>query len=222
MPLRGCRPTSRPCSSTCESRTSSTRAPSRTPSMFRAATSSRASAGSCPTSRLPSSSPASPARARRSPRARSRSSATRTCRSLAGGFGGWKQNGYPWSTPRVLSEAQRARYARHTLIPEVGEAGQLRLLDSTVLLVGAGGLGSPAGLYLAAAGVGHDRDRRCRHRRRVEPAAPGAALDGHARDAQGRVGAAAHRGAQPRRARRQLSGAPDLREHRPACSRAST
>jgi sulfur-carrier protein adenylyltransferase/sulfurtransferase len=74
--------------------------------------------------------------------------------SLAGGFGAWKQNGFPWSTPRVLSEAQRARYSRHTLIPEVGEAGQLKLLDSTVLLVGAGGLGSPAGLYLAAAGVG--------------------------------------------------------------------
>ncbi|MDX6538525.1 MAG: sulfur-carrier protein adenylyltransferase/sulfurtransferase [Gaiellales bacterium] len=74
--------------------------------------------------------------------------------SLAGGFGGWKQNGLPWSTPNVLSEAQRARYSRHTLIPEVGEGGQLKLLDSTVLLVGAGGLGSPAGLYLAAAGVG--------------------------------------------------------------------
>ena len=74
--------------------------------------------------------------------------------SLAGGFGGWKQNGFPWSTPSVLSEAQRARYSRHTLIPEVGEAGQLKLLDSKVLLVGAGGLGSPAGLYLAAAGVG--------------------------------------------------------------------
>jgi molybdopterin/thiamine biosynthesis adenylyltransferase/rhodanese-related sulfurtransferase len=74
--------------------------------------------------------------------------------SLSGGFGGWKQNGFPWSTPRVLSAEQRARYSRHTLIPEVGEAGQLKLLDSTVLLVGAGGLGSPAGLYLAAAGVG--------------------------------------------------------------------
>jgi molybdopterin/thiamine biosynthesis adenylyltransferase/rhodanese-related sulfurtransferase len=74
--------------------------------------------------------------------------------SLAGGFGAWKQNGLPWSAPRVLTEAQRARYSRHTLIPEVGQAGQLKLLDSTVLLVGAGGLGSPAGLYLAAAGVG--------------------------------------------------------------------
>jgi molybdopterin/thiamine biosynthesis adenylyltransferase/rhodanese-related sulfurtransferase len=74
--------------------------------------------------------------------------------SLAGGFGAWKQSGLPWSTPRVLSAEQRARYSRHALIPEVGERGQLKLLDSTVLLVGAGGLGSPAGLYLAAAGVG--------------------------------------------------------------------
>ena len=54
----------------------------------------------------------------------------------------------------MLSAEQRARYSRHALIPEVGETGQLKLLDSTVLLVGAGGLGSPAGLYLAAAGVG--------------------------------------------------------------------
>jgi len=74
--------------------------------------------------------------------------------SLAGGFGAWKQAGLPWSAPKVLNEAQRARYSRHTLIPEVGEAGQLKLLESNVLLVGAGGLGSPAGLYLAAAGVG--------------------------------------------------------------------
>jgi molybdopterin/thiamine biosynthesis adenylyltransferase/rhodanese-related sulfurtransferase len=74
--------------------------------------------------------------------------------SLAGGFGGWKEGGFPWSTPKVLSAAQRVRYSRHTLIPEVGEAGQIKLLESKVLLVGAGGLGSPAGLYLAAAGVG--------------------------------------------------------------------
>jgi adenylyltransferase/sulfurtransferase len=74
--------------------------------------------------------------------------------SLAGGFSGWKQNGYDWKQPRTLTPEQFERYSRHVLIPEVGEQGQLRLLDSKVLLIGAGGLGSPAGLYLAAAGVG--------------------------------------------------------------------
>ena len=98
--------------------------------------------------------------------------------SLAGGFGGWKQNGFPWSAPRVLSEAQRARYSRHLLLPEVGEAGQLKLLDVDGAALGAGGLGSPAGLYLAAAGVGTIGSGRRRRGRRVESAAPGAALDG--------------------------------------------
>jgi molybdopterin/thiamine biosynthesis adenylyltransferase/rhodanese-related sulfurtransferase len=74
--------------------------------------------------------------------------------SLAGGFTDWKRNGLPFELPRSLDDAKRRRYSRHLLIPEVGEEGQQKLLDSRVLLIGAGGLGSPAGLYLAAAGVG--------------------------------------------------------------------
>ncbi len=74
--------------------------------------------------------------------------------SVLGGFNRWKDEGRPWSTPRALTAEQRNRYQRHLLLPEVGEAGQLKLLDSKVLLLGAGGLGSPAALYLAAAGVG--------------------------------------------------------------------
>src|SRR6202034_4123225 len=74
--------------------------------------------------------------------------------SLVGGFNKWKDDGRPWAAPRTLTPAQRNRYQRHLLLPEVGEVGQLKLLDSKVLLLGAGGLGSPAALYLAAAGVG--------------------------------------------------------------------
>ncbi|HEY2331604.1 MAG TPA: molybdopterin-synthase adenylyltransferase MoeB [Acidimicrobiales bacterium] len=74
--------------------------------------------------------------------------------SVIGGFNRWKDDGRPWSAPRRLTPDQRNRYQRHLLVTEVGEEGQLKLLDSKVLLLGAGGLGSPAALYLAAAGVG--------------------------------------------------------------------
>ena len=74
--------------------------------------------------------------------------------SVAGGFGKWKDEGRPWRTPAVLTAEQRNRYQRHILLPEVGVEGQSKLLSSKVLLLGAGGLGSPAAMYLAAAGIG--------------------------------------------------------------------
>jgi sulfur-carrier protein adenylyltransferase/sulfurtransferase len=74
--------------------------------------------------------------------------------SMSGGFGGWKGAGHPWVADRQFTPDQLNRYSRHFLLPEVGEAGQAKLLDAKVLLIGAGGLGSPSAYYLAAAGVG--------------------------------------------------------------------
>ena len=74
--------------------------------------------------------------------------------SIAGGFNKWKDEGRDWSVPKNLSAEQRTRYQRHLLLPEVDIEGQVALLEAKVLLLGAGGLGSPAALYLAAAGVG--------------------------------------------------------------------
>src|SRR5438874_5924777 len=74
--------------------------------------------------------------------------------SMTGGFTLWKDRGYEVEQPRTLTAEQRERYSRHLLLPEVGLEGQLKLLDAKVLLLGAGGLGSPTALYLAAAGVG--------------------------------------------------------------------
>jgi len=74
--------------------------------------------------------------------------------SMTGGFTLWKDRGYKVEVPRVLTPEQRERYSRHMLVPEIGAEGQEKLLDAKVLLLGAGGLGSPTALYLAAAGVG--------------------------------------------------------------------
>jgi adenylyltransferase/sulfurtransferase len=74
--------------------------------------------------------------------------------SMSGGYTAWKNAGYAWKQDRQFSAEQLTRYSRHFLLPEVGEEGQGKLLDAKVLLIGAGGLGSPTAFYLAAAGVG--------------------------------------------------------------------
>ncbi|WP_397392747.1 molybdopterin-synthase adenylyltransferase MoeB [Polynucleobacter sp.] len=77
--------------------------------------------------------------------------------SLDGGFAGWVEHGLPIEKPTTLTSAERARYRRHLSLPKVGEAGQIKLKEARVALVGAGGLGSPIAYYLAAAGIGHIR-----------------------------------------------------------------
>src|SRR5215213_4940304 len=74
--------------------------------------------------------------------------------SMTGGITLWKDRGFEVDVPRALNAEQRSRYSRHVLLPEIGIEGQLKLLDAKVLLLGAGGLGSPTALYLAAAGIG--------------------------------------------------------------------
>src|SRR4051794_21261536 len=73
---------------------------------------------------------------------------------MRGGIVGWQEDGLPVVAPQGLTPEQRMRYSRHTLLPEVGAEGQIKLLNSKVLLIGAGGLGAPSAFYLAAAGVG--------------------------------------------------------------------
>ena len=131
----------------------------------------------------------------------------------------WKRNGFDFTTPRLLTPAQRSRYARHLLIPEVGERASRSCSTARVLLIGAGGLGSPASLYLAAAGVGtlgivdgdvvddSNLQRQIVHstERLGEPKVA--------------LGEEDDRGAQPRRHGRALPGAPDVRERRARSSR---
>ena len=139
---------------TCGSPTRTSRARSPVRSTSREGTSSSRSRAGSPTRRPRSSSTAPAASARRLPPRRCRQLGYTDVVSMVGGFNRWKDEGRPWATPETLTPDQRNRYQRHLLLPEVGEAGQLKLLDSKVLLLGAGGLGSPAALYLAAAGVG--------------------------------------------------------------------
>jgi molybdopterin/thiamine biosynthesis adenylyltransferase len=93
--------------------------------------------------------------------------------SMAGGFSRWKADGLPVEVPFTLDNAARERYSRHLLMPEVGEAGQAKLMQSRVLVVGAGGLGSPSTFYLAAAGIGtlgivdHDMVERSNLQRQI-------------------------------------------------------
>src|SRR3954466_14349254 len=149
--------------------------------------------------------------------------------SMTGGITLWKDRGYEVQVPKTFTPEQRERYSRHFLLLEVGIEGQQKLLDAKVLLLGAGGLGSPTALYLAAAGGGpprlaaralprgrgrrHARHRRRRRGRRLEPAAPGDPHHRPRRRGEGRLGRGAGQGAEPRRGGRQVQDAPRRLEH---------
>ena len=98
--------------------------------------------------------------------------------SMIGGFNKWKDDDRPWAAPQTLTPAQRNRYQRHLLLPEVGEVGQLKLLGSKVLLLGAGGLGIAGGAVPGRSRRRHDRHHRHGRRGRVQPAAPDPAQHG--------------------------------------------
>ena len=119
--------------------------------------------------------------------------------SLAGGITLWRDRGLPVVTPGSLTQDQKERYSRHLLVPEIGLEGQLKLLDSKVLLLGAGGLGSPTGALPRGRRGRDDRPRRRRRRRCVQPAAPGDPQHRPDRDVEDGVRAARDRGPEPRR-----------------------
>ena len=121
--------------------------------------------------------------------------------NLQGGFQKWAQSGLPVVKDRPLQAEQIQRYSRHFLLSQVGEKGQRKLLRSKVLLIGAGGLGSPTAMYLAAAGRGHHRPHGRRRGGRLEPPAPDPPHHRERGPAQGGVGHRDDPGAQPGRER---------------------
>jgi rhodanese-related sulfurtransferase len=135
-------------------------------------------------------------------------------RSMSGGFQGWKSSGRSWTAPVVLSREQKQRYSRHLLVPEVGAEGQARLLGSKVLFIGAGGLGAPGLLYLAAAG--DHRHRRLRRGRCLEPPAPGDPHHRPGRPQEDRLGRGVHPSPQPGRDRGAPRGDAHRGQRRPA------